>query len=585
MAESVSLEKLVSALPIEERHNLLEKLKSQSNFSGRLLYGEENEESFYDDIETEFSKLPWYSHLWYLLLGFFKSRAPIKIFEENQLSMLGNRIEEKAPGLYDYQKGMLLQPFHRQLAKLKEAAHFFYSALDSSVNRDRGAFFAFLGSLEMPEVHRVLQSDANPIVIGKAHPEMPESELRQAAFKVMDDAFAMITEEKRNTMYTNARSLFCLKELSSFLYDRILMAFSTNSAFLYDRILMAFSTNASGNGETCSAGIVRDLLITLNNILLSLKTVPPMTLLESLFIFILQEKSGEQGFDINRESRLLLSKAEESLAVIQDFNNHVPLTLLLRCCTRNLALTPHELSGGEDWHAVYRDYWRKRIEFFYAEYLKGHRQKVLAESFGIFLKGKSLKVLGNIQTEATPDGIPIKGVFALSFLYTFYSAVFMPDINTILRPILIEGDFLKKENRTEFAEGYNNLIELEDKIKKFEQDISRSGEYGKRYTQARLDMSSLPIPLKRRKIQTVIDEAEEEARSIVEQTKTASYTMINILNGILGKDSRGKYFPLTNLSKVVGKEAQFIVGINDTIQKLQLVIKFLDDIEIMENGR
>jgi len=570
MAESTNLNKLASVLSIEERHDLLDKLKSQSSLSGTVLYREEDGKHRSYDIETEYSRLPWYYHIWFFFLSFFKSRPPIRIFEDNKVSTLGALIEEKAPGLYDYQKGMLLPPFYRQMVKLKEAAHFFYSALDSSVNRDRGAFFAYLGSLEMPDVHRILQNDANPITFAKTHPEMSDAELRQVAFKRMEDAFAMIVEEKRNAMYFDARCLYCLKELSS---------------FLYDRVLLAFSNDASENGETCSAGIVRDLLITLNNILLSLKVVPPMELLGSLFIFILQERVGEQGFDINRESRLLLAKAEQSLAVIQEFNNNVPLTLLLRCCTRNMALTPHELSGGEDWYAVYRDYWKKRIESFYAEYLREHRQNELIEYFSVFLKGKGLKALENAQTEANPDGIPIKGTFALSFLYTFYSVVFMPDINWVLRPILIEGDFQKKDNRIEFTEGYNNLIKLEDEIKKFEYNISRSGEYGKRYSQARQDMSSLPIPVKRRKIQIIIEEAEEDAKIILEQIKNASQIMINTLNAILGKDGKGKYFPLTNLPTVVGKNTEFIAGMNEVVQKFQLVAKVLDDIEIMESGR
>jgi hypothetical protein len=568
MTESATFNKMAATLPVDERHNLLERLKSQSVLSGRMLYGEDNEKSSSVDIDTEYSKLPWYYHLWYFFLSFLKSREPLKIYEDNKVAMLGNKIEEKAPGLYDWHKGMLMPLFHRQLVKLKEAAHFFYSALDSSVNRDRGAFFAFLGSLEMPDVHKVLQNDANPIVIAKAQPEMPETELRQAALKVMESAFATITEEKHNTMYFDARSLFCLKELSS---------------FLYDRVLMAFSTDAEGNAETCSAGIVRDLLITLNNILLSLKAVPPMTLLESLFIFILQERSGEQGFDINRESHLLLAKAEQSLAVIKEFNNQVPLSLILRCYTRNMALTPHELSGGEDWYVVYRDYWKKRVDSLYAEYLRDYRQNKLMESFSVFLKGKSLKILENTQSEMNSEGIPIKGAFALSFLYTFYSAVFMPDINLILRSILIEGDFQKKENRVEFAESYNNLIKLEDEIKKFEQDISRSGDYGKRYSQARQDVYSLSI--RRRKIQIIIEEIEEEVKDILERVINASYTIINALNGILGRDGKGKYFPLTNLSKVAGKDTQFVTGISDVIQKFELVVKLLDDIEIMENGR
>jgi len=568
MAESSGFNKLVSGLPIEERHNLLERLKAQSNFSGKTLYEEDTVEVSTEDIQTEYSKLPWIYHIWYYFLSFFKSRSPMQIFEESKLTALGNKIEEKAPGLYDYQKGMLLPLFYRQLTKLKEAAHFFYSALDTSVNRDKPAFFAFLGSLEMPDVHRVLLNGTNPATIAEAHPGTPENELRQMALKAMDDAFAMISEDRRNIMYSDARSLYCLKELSS---------------FLYDRVLMAFDTKGPGGGETCSAGIVRDLLLTLNNILLSLKTVPPMPLLESLFIFILQEKVAEHGFEINREIRMLLSKAEEALAVIKEFNSHVPLTLVLRHCTQNMSIAPHELSGGEDWYIVYRDHWKKRIDSVFVEYLKERRQKELMASFRTFFKGKELKSLENIQTDLNPEGMPVRDAFCLSFLYTFYPVVFMPDINWILRPILIEGDFQRKENRTEFAEGYNNLIKLEDEIKKFEYNISAKGDYYTDYAQARQDMSSFPV--KRRKIQIAVGEAAEEATRIIEQTKSAAQSMVNILTGILGKESKGKYFPLVNLSRVVGKNAQFIPGMSDAIQKFQFVIKVLEDIETMENGK
>jgi hypothetical protein len=248
-----------------------------------------------------------------------------------------------------------------------------------------------------------------------------------------------------------------------------------------------------------------------------------------------------------------------------------------------MSLSPHELSGGEDWYVVYREHWKKRIESIFAEYLREHRQKELMESFRVFFKDKELKTVSNIQTDSNPEGMPIKGAFALSFLYTFYPVVFMPEINWILRPILIEGEFQRRENRTEFAEGYNNLIKLEDEIRRLELNISSSGDYYQRYIQARQDMSAIPV--KRRKIQIVIDEAEEDVTRILEQTRSAAQSMINILNGILGKDSRGKYFPMTNLSKVVGRNSQFIQGMSDVIQKFQFVLKIMDEIDVMENGR
>jgi hypothetical protein len=567
MAESGHFNQLVSELSLEERLNLLEKFKGQSNISQDPLYFEEPGEGAALDIESRYARLPWYYRLWYLFLSLFKAQAPIKLFEDRQIAALGRVIDSHAPELYDVPRRMLLPSFFTQMEYLRDSARFFYTALDASVNRDKGGFYAFLGSLEMAPVHKRLQTETDPRVIGEQNPGASETEIRQTAFRAMEDALEGVTEDFRGAMYFNARSLYCLKELAS---------------FLFDRVIMAFAFDASVNGQTCSANVVRDLLADLNNILFSLKAIPPMPLLESLFIFLLQERAGEQGFDINKEIRLLLAKAEEALSVIRAFNKQVPLTAILRCATRNTALVPREISGGEDWFIVYREYWKRRIEALFADYVREHRHQELLNSFRYFLKGTNLKILGNTFSDANPEGMSLKGVFALSFLLTFYSVVFMTDINKILRPILIDGDFYKKENRTEFTEHYNDLIKLEDDIKKFEHNISRSGDFGKRYIQAKQDMSSLPV--KRRKIQLVTEEASDEAMKILERARGASRSMINILNGILNKDTTGKYDALANMSKLAGKGANFVTGVGETIQQFQKVLQLLDDIDAMEAG-
>jgi len=261
----------------------------------------------------------------------------------------------------------------------------------------------------------------------------------------------------------------------------------------------------------------------------------------------------------------------------------VSLTWIIRCAARNMSISPREISGGEDWFVVYRDYWRRRIESLSADYMKDYRRRELLNTFRYFLKGQGLKILGHAQSDTNPDGLPVKGSFALSFLLSFYSAVFMPTINKILRPILIDGEFHKKENRIEFTESYNNLIKLEDEIKKFEQYISPAGEYGKRYALARQDMSSLPV--KRRKIQLVLEDVQDDVEKILQSAREASRNMVNLLGGFLGRDSRGKYDILTNLSTLAGKSAQYINGLNETVQHFQKVVKLMDDIEVMEDGR
>ncbi|MCL2381562.1 MAG: DUF5312 domain-containing protein [Treponema sp.] len=561
-------DQLVASISLEERQNLLQKLKSRSSISNEILYFDDKGTVPAGDIETEFALLPWYSRLWYFFISFFKAKPPLIIFGDYRVAALGQKIEDRSPGLYDYQRRMLLAAFCQHIEALKEAARFFYSALDTSVNRDKGAFFAFLGSLEMADIHKQLEADTEPAAIAENHSDMPETELRQIAFKIMDSTLGLINEEQRDIMYFAARSLNCLKGLSS---------------FLFDRLIMAFTAKGEQAGATCSVNVVKEQLASLNNILLSLKVVPPMALLESLFVFNLQDRAGESGFDINREMHLLLAKAEGSLNVIKEFNKKVPLAWIIRCATRNMSFAPNEISGGEDWFLVYRDYWRRCIEAKFADYFRDRRRKGLLDAFHYFLKGHEVKPLENTQSDSNPAGLPVKGAFSLSFLLTFYSAVFIPTINKVLKPILIDGEFYKKENRVEFTEGYNTLIKLEDEIKKFEQDISPSGEYGKRYAQARKDMSALPV--KRRKMQIVLEDAQEDAETIIDHVRGACRSMVSLLSGFIGHDTKGKYDILNNLSAIAGRNSEYTGGLNETVKQFQILGKLLDDIEATEDIR
>ena len=520
MADLENFDKLVSNLTLGERQSLLEKLNGQSTLSNEPLYFQEDEKYAIVRIEEKYSKLPWYLRFWYMLIGFFKSKSSIDIFRDKQTELLGKQIDALSPGLYDFQKRLLLRNFFVLLNNLKEASRYFYSALDISVNRDRSSFYAFLASLEMPEVHRILQNETDPLVITEKNPNISDADLRQKAHSEMENAFERISDDHRASMYKNARSLFCLRNLSSFLFDRVLMAFRVKS---------------EAEGEICSINVVRELLVNLDNILFSLKSVPSMALLESLFIFAMQDRSREAGFDLSREISAQLSKAEAAISVIRDFNRRIPLTWILRCSSRDMSLSPYELSGGEDWLLIFKDYWRKRVDSLCTEYIKNRRQKELLNSFRIFLDGNELVTLENIQSSSSSEGFPLEEAFTLSLLLSFHLLIFIPKINKVLLSVMNDGKFSKKEHWGEFTGSYNTLLRLEDKIKKLDSDISPDGDYGSRYVQARQEMSSITI--KRRKIQIIVDEASIDAEKLIEQILDASDKIVNILLAMPEKDA------------------------------------------------
>jgi hypothetical protein len=206
----------------------------------------------------------------------------------------------------------------------------------------------------------------------------------------------------------------------------------------------------------------------------------------------------------------------------------------------------------------------------------------MQNSLKYFFKGSSLKMLENTAGDSNPVGVPVKEAFCLSFLLTFYTVVFMGEINKILRPILLDGEFIRKENRTEFAEYYNTIIKLDDLIQRFDQTLSPSGDFGQRYSQARAEMTSLPI--KRRKIQIVLQETSKVAVGIIDQTKDAIKGMLLVLGGIIRKSGDDKYDSLANII-TFGRPSTFFANLQSCIDQFQKTIKLMDDINNIENAK
>jgi hypothetical protein len=203
--------------------------------------------------------------------------------------------------------------------------------------------------------------------------------------------------------------------------------------------------------------------------------------------------------------------------------------------------------------------------------------------FADFFQGAKPRPLSGTESEDNPAGIPFKGAFCLSFLRTFHATLFLPRLNLVLRPILIDGEFFKRENLTEFTESYDALFTADAVIRRFEGDISDSGNLGKQYAAVKMDMSSLPV--KRHKIQMVEGEASDEAKKIIDRIREAITLMTKVLSGILTKSPDGKFDTLANLADMSGKTDAFTAGVSGAIKTLAKTLDLMDKINVMEAGR
>ena len=560
MSDNSAFERLSSGLSQYERLKLLEKIVSLSDTTEGSLINPEKEAVALVKPEESYARLPWYRRLLFFILGFFTGKPPLEMFINSNVAEIGRGIDLMFPGMFNWQKMQLRRNFHDELKKLKEAARFFYTILDSGINRNRGAFFLLWGSIEMRELHARLSEKTDPSNFAADNPDFSDTKLRQMAVDYVETEINGIGEDDRRLMYEGAHTLVCLKLLAS---------------FLFDRFIMSFNQTTSDTEPVCPAALVRSQLVSLTNILYSLKKTPSVTLLSAMFIFMMPEQNDKSGYDTESELQKFTLRAEKAVDTIRSFNNRVPLIRILRCIMRDTGYMPTELSGGEDWFVLFRKCWVENVTTQFNEFIKDRYrakiQKLYSDLFGNFTAEPFANI---VPGHSDDDGIPVNSIQSLSYLMIFHKLIFMPIINVFIRPILIDGDFIRKENRTEFTEAYNVLIKLDDTIKSYTKRLEKNGDLGKRWEQISTDVNS--IAARHRKTAVLLEDVNEAVDTIVADARKAVKSMESIIDGILYPAPEKAYDTLTNLAKISGKGTTFSDGMKEGLEKLRLISILLE---------
>ena len=212
-----------------------------------------------------------------------------------------------------------------------------------------------------------------------------DSAVRSAALAAFDTIFSDLPEKGRRAMYQDLRSVLFLKRLSGFLIDRLIGAFRPG-ALPEDRASASFYD-------------LRELLLDLGDILFSMSEAPSTELMEAIFFFADREALGKGEEEAASVLSGDMAKAEVSLGRIRSFNSRVPLGELLRLASGDPEYMPRELPGGEDWLAIYKAFWRERIEKSLDEWRAEHRDKELVEEIASFVGGPGPAGFANISRE------------------------------------------------------------------------------------------------------------------------------------------------------------------------------------------
>jgi len=562
MTESSTFDRLVSRLSDEERRDLLTRIRNNSAVSEEPLFRPEAVAEPPIDYEARYKELNPLARLVILVRKIFTGRSRDDLVKEIVLKGISRRIELSSPGLVSFTRRVFQERMLEELRSLKDAARFFYELLDRTIEKERSAFYAFLASLELEESNQRLLNETNPFLVSQINSLATEPEIRSAVLASYEEILSSITDENRRKMYGNVRSLTFLKRLAGFLYDRLFSCFEESPIGTLESPFVT----------------AREQMADLADALYSMAAPPSLKLMESLLVFQMRDEMENPDFDAEDAMKSQIVRVEEALSRIRMFNTRVPLYSILRLVLEDPNYRPRELAGGEDWFAIYKSFWKDRIDKQLQLYSVERRLQDLEADITGFLGSPELGHFSFIS-ETGKEGIPpIRLEKALAFLSAFYERLFVPEMNRSLKILLIEGEYYKKENRVEYTDAYNELLQIPEVLSVLDKRLGPEGDMGIAYAQARGELVSLPI--KRRKIQSALQAANTEAENLLNRTTGAMKRMQLILQGLLKAEAGSKYDSLSNLSFIEGKaNKEYLRSLDSIKNKLERTMFFLDELE------
>ncbi|MCR5046896.1 MAG: DUF5312 domain-containing protein [Treponema sp.] len=568
--ERSTFEKLVSLISDDERKALLEKMRPlEGDPDARSLESVKDPSMNADEIVLEESlkqeSIFYRFILW--LRSILTSTSAEQLYNDDKIMSLFRKINRDYPGLIDYKGALLLTIFYEKLLELKKAADFFRPYVDA-IYENIGAFYVFLGSFVVPEVTQRMNTEVDPMSLPLDREVT--GELRSSFLRKMEEIIKEIPSHRRSYLYQCAVSVDWLSQFTKLPFERFISSFSNG---LSDSPVARFE---SVTGE----------LNAFAKILCNGNTLPSEAL-ESVYLFSAKKMvpNSSEGKDDDSRAKEFMDKATSHMAIIHIFINSVPLRYLNKVVYNNIQWQPDQFAGAEDWFARYKDQWKRLFDEQWNYWLKEKKRaglnKRLKENFGI----EKIPLLPIRPWANLWGGLDFHFENTAGFLLWFVSKK-QNEVVEPLKTLLLEGQFVNKENRAEFANTLNDLAQISSRMYDFEEDLSNNGQTGLVFE--KLASEHLRSLAAQSKIDTLIIEKEAIVKATKNNFCNCARSVLNILNGIFAEKKDTRYDGIQNLASIQGSQN---ANFRASLMKSQSVffaaldvLKELEQIDMPNNG-
>ena len=557
-----AFDRLVAGMTSEERSSMLEKINQDSVSVVQFIETENQVPEKTLSLHLRFKEESFFYRFFLWLRGIIEKRSSEKIYNEDVIASMARRLNRDHPGIVNHRNGLLDTVFYEHLKALKSASDFFkpyFAIIDDSP----GDFYVFLSSFVAPELSEKINSEADPFSLD--YSAEPTNDTRAMLLKNLDNILKNIDAGSKRDMYTAVSSVNWLRQFTRLPY----IHFTSQC------------TNLIGSNYTCPyRNAVNDyaaFAAVFTNILPVKSEV-----LEAMLMFS-QKKDltkNAQDKDIERTVKEFLSKTNQYFASIQSFISSVPILKTGKIINADYDWLPGNIEGVEAWFPNFRSHWRKIIDVRWGDWLRERKKKnlenYLKNDFGL----SEFPVLTYRPWQALWMRVPFSCELTGGFMSWFSENAYDDMIQT-LNEVMMEGVFVRNENRIEYSEGLNLFVQAVSQIRELTDRLAPEGEFGALFDEfATSRLRSFQV---QNQIDSMMATTEGEIKDSVRKFSKGSRMMDKCLNGILSDEKDGVHDGLQNLGTIKGSQNRAwkdrLRKIWETLKKAQFYISELEPID------
>lgn len=565
-----TFDRLVSSISDSERKILLDKMHALAGdpTTQELKSDDREENTEMISLEDKLKEESIFYRFFLWLRSLFSNTTKEHVYNQDQIQALFRKVDHSYPGLIDYKSGYLLSIFYQKLGELKNAIDFFRPYLEAAYEKP-GSFYVFLGSLICPEVTQEMDTQVDPYSLPLSREVT--GELRSSYLRKMEEILKNIPAHKRSYLYACVTSIEWFYQLSKLPFDRFKNSFAQGIVDSYCCKFEVCSNELSNFARVlCNGGAVPEEAITSLYLFSSDKIIP-----------VDSEAKDDEG-----RMKEYMDRATANISMIHMFVKTVPLRQVCKIVFNNIQWTPENFRGAEDWFVKYKEHWKCLFEEKWESWLRDKKKSMINSQMTSLFQLEDFPLLPNRPWSQMWEGIPFHFEYTSGFISWFMEKKY-PEVIQPLKLLLLEGSFDNKDNRQEFANTLNDIMQVSNDMNQFNEDLSGMGQVGLVFD--KIAANHLRTLQAQSKIESTMLNVEATSQNIKKSFCNDCRSIVKIVDGALGNKKDTRYDGVSNINMLKGfGEDNFKVALKksrDLFNAALDMIKELEPIDLPGNKK